>query len=466
MRAERSRAIGAAAMLWCAGAAQAAGSLDIPDTIGGYPTNVGLLFLGHSTSAQGAYPAKLVAALNDPAHPGDGRHYQPFHAVTGGDGGLLWSLLSVSPTDARYDRVMASQTVGESPQPQWCQTLDQQRWSCRRAKVEHLLTGTFPIPADGTCADATVNSCRQPATIACTWYDRNLPLAQNPVTQQLAPDACWAKMDYRVALLQDTSNRSWPLDDYDADGDVDANEFWPASRVPRARALPCPISGGVVSGAVDWNCNLLLDSGDALLAVSSGWLRTLAESLLDPARGAAALDGVIVSQKPVEMGQCQLWPLAERNTCNLDRHARRTPEWIAATPDRPLDHYYLPTVYWEHRQVEALLAAPALDPRILASSPGDSLALWNRSARCYADGLGAADWRIPAAVPGRPTVIAADDSEIDGVDADAVGCMVADHVHHNDAGGWMMADHWYAGLAAPLWTGTAQPIFADGFESP
>ena len=37
----------------------------------------------------------------------------------------------------------------------------------------------------------------------------------------------------------------------------------------------------------------------------------------------AALDAVLVSQKPVEMGQCQLWPLAERATCNADRHARR-----------------------------------------------------------------------------------------------------------------------------------------------
>jgi hypothetical protein len=39
-------------------------------------------------------------------------------------------------------------------------------------------------------------------------------------------------------------------------------------------------------------------------------------------------------------------------------------------------------------------------------------------------------------------------------------------VHHNEAGGWMMADHWYAALAAPLWDGGADRVFADGFESP
>lgn len=55
--------------------ATAGGSLGIPDTIDGYPSNVGLVILGHSTSAQGAYPAKLVSALNHAAHTADGRHY-------------------------------------------------------------------------------------------------------------------------------------------------------------------------------------------------------------------------------------------------------------------------------------------------------------------------------------------------------------------------------------------------------
>jgi hypothetical protein len=218
---------------------------------------------------------------------------------------------------------------------------------------------------------------------------------------------------------------------------------------------------------VDWNCNLALDAGDAAVDVYAGWLRQLADDLLDATRyGDAALDAVLVSQKPVEMGQCQLWPLAERTVCNADRHALRSPAQIEATPDRPLDHYYLPTVYWEYRAIETLFALPGLDARILANSPGEAKAMWERSAHCYATGIAVDDWRIPASVPGRSASIGADDSELDTgtPDADAVGCMVADHVHHNDAGGWMMADVWYAGLAAPLWTGVPDRVFAHGFE--
>jgi hypothetical protein len=449
--------------------ASAGGSLGIPDTINGYPTNVGLLILGHSTSAQGAYPAKLVATLNDPSHVADARHYLQFNAITGGDGGLLWSLVSVPPTDTRYHRATASQGVTESPQPQWCEDADTLRWSCRRAKVEHLLTGTFPIPGTGSCADVSVaNGCRQPATLACTWYDRTLPLAQNPVTQQLAPHECWQRMDYRIALVQDTSNRSWPIDDYDVSGALDAGDLWLASRILRSRALPCPASSGVIAGSVDWDCDLALDADDGELVVYAGWLRALASDLLDAARyGDAALDAVVISQKPTEMGQCQLWPAAERNACMTNPHALRTAQQIASTPDRPLDHYYVPTVYWEHRVIETLFATPGLDPRILATTPADARAMWDRSAQCYAAGLGAADWRIPAAVPGRPTTIAGDDSEIDtggGANANAVGCMVMDHIHHNDNGGWAMADVWYAGLAGPLWEGAPDLVLGDGFE--
>jgi hypothetical protein len=83
--------------LACAPSASAGGSLGIPTTIDGYPTNVGLLVLGHSTSAQGDYPAKLAAALNDPGNVGDGRSYMVLRAITGGDGGFLWSRLEVPP---------------------------------------------------------------------------------------------------------------------------------------------------------------------------------------------------------------------------------------------------------------------------------------------------------------------------------------------------------------------------------
>ncbi len=466
LRAARIAAIAAALI---GPHAHGAGALGIPDTIDGYPTNVGFLILGHSTSAQGAYPAKLVATLNDPSHVADGRHYVQFNAVTGGDGGLLWSLVSAPAGDTRYERVTASLGVGESPQPQWCEDASAMRWSCRRAKVEHLLTASFPIPASGTCGDVSVaNGCRQPATMSCTWYDRALPPAQNPVTQTLAPHDCWQRMDYRVALLQDTSNRSWPLDDYDVDGAVGTADFWLADRIPRSRALPCPASSGLVGSSVDWDCDLLLDADDAALTVYAGWLRELSTALVDDARyGSRALDAVLVSHKPVEMGNCQVWPVAERSTCSANRHAVRTAQQIAATPDRPLDHYYLPTVFWEYRSIEALFATAGLDPRIHASSPGDARAMWDRSARCYAAGLGAIDFTIPAAVPGRPTLIAADDSETDagaGADAGSVGCMVSDHVHHNDNGGWMMAEVWYAGLARLLWIGAADAVFANGFE--
>ena len=156
-------------------------------------------------------------------------------------------------------------------------------------------------------------------------------------------------------------------------------------------------------------------------------------------------------QKPLEMGQCHLYPPSEQPVCNANRHAIRTPAQIAATPGRPLDHYYVPTVYWEHRLVEDFLLFTdrgGTDPRIHPATPA-ARAMWDRSARCYAQGLVSSDWSIPATVPGRPTVVAADDSEMDGgasPNAATVGCMVADHVHHNDAGGWTMADVWYAGL--------------------
>lgn len=447
--------------------AAATGSLGIPDQINGYPTNVGFLILGHSTSAQGQYPAKLVSALNHASHTEDARHYSAFNAITGGDGGLLWSLVSVAPGDIRHARATASQAVGESPNPQWCESADTQRWSCRRAKVEQLLLGANPIPASGSCADVSVvNSCRLPSLSACTWYDRTLPLNQNPVTQQLSLHDCWLKMDYRIALIQDTSNRSWPVDDYNGDGQLDASDHWLASRI-RARALPCPTSSGVIGSSVDWNCDLALDSGDSAAAVYAGWLRELSTQLLDATRyGASALDFVFISVKPVEMGQCSLWPTPESTICQTNPHAMRTPAQIAATPSRPFDHYFVPTVQWELRVIEALFADPALDPRIHATTPGQPGAMLARSANCYGNGQSGADWSIPAAAPSRPTTVAPDDSETDGAggNADSEGCMIGDHVHHNDSGGWMMADVWFSGLADPLWAGMPELVFASGFE--
>jgi hypothetical protein len=449
--------------------AEANGNLGIPDSIDGYPVNLGLLIVGHSTSAQGAYPAKLVTALNDPSHVADGRHYVAFPAIVGGDGGLLWSVLSVTSDDFRYHRVTASQGPGESAQPQWCETADTLRWSCRRARVDHLLTGNFPIPDTGSCATANVDQvCAQAASVACTWYDRTRPLNQNPVTQNLSPHECWLRMDYRVALIQDTSNRSWPIDDDDNTGAMDANDRWVSTRILQSRALPCPASAGVIGTTIDWNCDLTIDADDGELGVYAGWLRRLAEDLLSPKRyGEAALDAVFIGHKPTEFGQCGLWPAAERPACQANPHALRTPQQIASTPGRPLDRYHVPSVFWEFRVLETLFATPGLDPRIRPAAPGQVRRLWDRSADCYASGVAADAWHVAPTVPGRPGAIAADDTEIDsgaGANANAVGCMVADHIHHNDNGGWLIADTWYQGLQGALWAPPGDALFADQFE--
>lgn len=438
-------------------AALAQGTLAIPHAIDGYPTNIGLLILGHSTSGQGAYPAKLAAALNENPSGADGRHYMVVTAITAGDGGLLWSLLSASPGDSRYDRVRASGGT------QWCEDAAGVRWSCRRAKLEHVLGGQFAVPATGTCSNpAFVSSCSAPAAMACTWFDRTLPIELNPVTQSLPPSQCLQRMDFVLALVQDTTSRSWPIDDFDGDGDVDDEELWPASRI-RAEALPCGGGGGVIDGMVDWDCDGGLGAGDVARDVYASWLETLALFLLTPDLGEAA-DFVLFGHKPLEMGQCSLYPESERATCLAGPHAVRSPEQIDATPDRPFDHYYVPTVYWEERSFSRLAALPGLDSRILAATPKNGLAMWQRSERCYSSGLTAGDWSIPTSIANRPGNVAADDSEADdGPDADAasVGCMTADHIHHNESGGWMMADVWYGALAPRLFPG----LFADGFES-
>lgn len=427
--------------------ARAGGSLGIPTEIDGYPTNVGLLVLGHSTSAQGDYPAKLAAALNDPGNVADGRHYMVLRAITGGDGGFLWSRLSVPPSDAQYDRVQASQATS-----QWCQDGTGVRWSCRRAKVERILTGVNPLPTTGTCGQTSVQNACSPgnsttATTACTWYDRSLPLGLNPVTQNLSYHDCWLKMDYHLALVQDTSNRSWPIDDYTANGVVDGADLWPATRIAAA-ARPCLGTSGVVNNSIDWNCDGLANATDAAHRNYASWLDRLGRDLVDTVRyGAAAAEHVFFMQKPVEMGQCNLWPTAEQATCNANPHAVRTPAQVASTPSRPYDHYYVPSVYWEFRAIDTVFFNPSVDPRLHKATPV-TRALWDRSARCYDIGLGAADWAIPAAVPGRPTSVDSDDVETHGTGGNAatVGCMVADHIHHNDPGGWAIADVWYAGL--------------------
>ena len=110
----------------------------------------------------------------------------------------------------QYDRVQASQGPGAMG-PQWCTDASGTRWSCRRAKAETILTGLSVLPPTGTCGDAALqNGCAPPALVACTFYDRTLPLPQNPVTQMLSSHDCWARMDYHLALVQDTVEPQLP----------------------------------------------------------------------------------------------------------------------------------------------------------------------------------------------------------------------------------------------------------------
>jgi hypothetical protein len=444
-----------------ASTAHAGGSLGIPTITGGYPTNVGLLIIGHSTSHSGGYPSKLVEALNDPGNVADGRHYFAMPAYTFSDGGFLWSRVSVAPTDPQYERVRASRGATATQVGQWCEDAGGTRWSCRRAKVDAILKGNAVLPTTGTCGQTNVqNGCgpltppspgKPPSTlISCTWYDRSRPLSENPVTQDLTLNACWLKMDYHLALIQDTTNRSWKVDDFTGDGLVNGQDLWPSSQMP-AEALPCKGTSGVVNGSVDWNCDGLANSSDAAHVNYASWLARLSRELLDSTRyGAGAVEHVFLTQKPLELGDCGLYPSGERTLCTsaTGRHAVRSSQQIAATPGRPFDHYYLPTVYWEHRAIEQIFANVNLDSRIHRATP-NARDMWNRSVKAYDVGLTASDWTIPASVPGRPGDVPADDTEVDSgtfANSGTVGSLLSDHVHHTDNGGWMMADVWYGGL--------------------
>ena len=410
------------------GAVAAGGSLGLPVLDGaGDPIDVGLLILGHSTSAAGDWPGKLAIALN--SDPADGRSYVVFRAITNGDGGFLWSQLAFAPGDLQYDRVQSSQFPS-----QWCQDNAGVRWSCRRLRLERGLTGSEPAPAE--CAPPS-NNCTPPVIASCVWHEGG--------QQFLQPNApfktCWDRMDVRLALVQDTTNRSWAVDDQNGDGAITADDWFLAADVnPLAR--PCGGGSGVIGPWVDWNCDGTLDAGDASADRYGDWMGALAADLLD-GFGSAGVGHVFFTPKPIEMNGC---PYYQGEPCTP--HGLRTP-----TASRPFDHYYLPTVYWEAVGLESLFARSDLDPRVHWAVPLDPIRMWDRSQQCYDVGIAAGDWTIPASA-GRPTSVPADDAEVDAnpASANAVGCMVADHVHHNEAGGWMMADVWYAGLR-PYLTG-------------
>jgi hypothetical protein len=158
------------------------------------------------------------------------------------------------------------------------------------------------------------------------------------------------------------------------------------------------------------------------------------------------VEHVFFSQKPIEMNACPYYP---GETCSF--HGIRTP-----TLKRPFDHFYFPTVYWELQGLESLFRQPDLDPRIHWATPQNHLRMWSRSVQCYDVGIPSGDWAVPLSA-GRPDSIAADDSENDASNSDLVGCVGADHVHHNEAGGWMMADVWYSGLRPYLQDSATPP---------
>ena len=405
--------------------ARAGGSIAFPVTDGaGQPVDVGLLILGHSTSATGDWPGKLARALNE--DPSDGRNYVVFRAITSGDGGFLWSALSFPPSDLQYDRVQGSQAAS-----QWCQDNSGVRWSCRRLRLERGLTGADPAPPE--CAPPN-NNCTPPLIASCVWHEGGQRFEEVNVDF----NTCWDRMDVRLALVQDTTNRSWAIDDNTGDGIVNDSDFFLVQDVNPA-GRPCGGTSGVIGNWVDWNCDGTISGAtDSSRTRYAAWLRGLAQDLLDTI-GTDHVDHVFFSQKPIEMNGCPYFP---GEPCSF--HGIRTP-----TPARPFDHFYFPTVYWELQGLESLFRQPDLDARIHWATPTNHLRMWNRSVQCYDVGIPSGDWTIPLSA-GRPASIAADDSENDAANSAAVGCVGADHVHHNEAGGWMMADVWYSGLRAYL----------------
>jgi len=413
-------------------AARAGGSLEIPVTDDeGQPLDVGILVLGHSTSAVGDWPGKLARVLN--GDPQDGRNYIVFRAITSGDGGFLWSALRFAPSDLQYDRVQASQQAS-----QWCQDASGIRWSCRRLRLERGLTGAEPAPPE--CAPPA-NTCTPPLIPSCVWHEGG----QRHEQTMVAFKTCWDHMDVRIAMVQDTTNRSWAVDDNTGDGVVSDLDFFLAQDASPA-GRPCGGGSGVVGPWIDWDCNGTMASpGDASRAAYGSWLGSLAHDLLETI-GDARVDHVFFSQKPLEMNGCPYYP---GEPCTL--HGARTP-----TLTRPFDRFYLPTVYWELQGLEALFQREDLDPRLHWATPRNHPLMWSRSVQCYVAGVPSTVWTIPPAF-GRPTSIASDDSENDAVNSAAVGCLGSDHVHHNEAGGWMMADVWYAGMRPYLQDPAAPP---------
>lgn len=401
--------------------------------------DVGVLIIGHSTSKTGDYPGKLVEALNGNIAQ-DGRNYVVFDGITLGDGGFLWDFLMLAQNDPQYARV-----ANAEPDHQWNADADNNRWSCRRLKLERYFSSVDPVGDLSVCPDSSPS-----ARMSCTYKE-----AGQTKTEDLSFADCWGKMDLHIALVQDTSNRSFPVDDYNASGDLDAADYLPLDTgVVATEAVPCGAGTLNPSGSVnlagrdylDFDCDGGLSDADLPQKVYAAWLHDLSEVLLVQ----YGVDHVFLSQKPMEIGSpCSfLFYPDEQGTCG--RHETRT-----ATADRPFDHFYTPTVYWEFGALEALFDTET-DNRVHRATYGSLMAMWDKSVQCYTNGLVDTDFTIPLAI-GRPSSVAADVTEDDAADpkaptgADTIGCMDGDHVHHTQAGGWMMADVWYQGLIEYLY---------------
>ncbi|OYW65173.1 MAG: hypothetical protein B7Y26_04945 [Hydrogenophilales bacterium 16-64-46] len=421
----------------CAGRGMAAETpLGIPALTDGYPTDVGLIIIGHSTSATGDYPAKLARTLNSTTS--DGRNYVVLPVIGRGDGGFLWSKTKIMPEDVLYNRITASEEG-----VQWEQTSDGARWSCRRLELDRAL---------GIAEETTACGDSQPEVVRCKYHDADGPQFGETWEE------CLQNMDVRIALVQDTSNRSWPIDDYNENGRVSPDDYFVADRVGDTDAMvdhACPPgyeSTGVLPyatrsdtvQAVDWNCdNNLSNIGDSAIRLAARWLVDLATHLR-----ANRTDYVFFTQKPMEMtGSTACDKFFPGENCANGLHESRLPSDI--TPSRPMTGYYLPSVYWEHRVMETLANMATFDAtRMFLINPDNTQYMWQQSVACYETGLVSANWAIPATLPPFQRTFSGDTGETDvwGGDSASRGCMAEDHVHHNTKGGWLMADVWYRGL--------------------
>ncbi len=389
----------------------------------GQPIDVGLLVLGHSSSDKGDWPGRLAIAMN--ADVANGRNFVVHRVIPGGGGGFMWTQLSWAPDDLQYHRVAAARGS------QYTEDENGNRISCRREMLERGLLGDIGLNGE---------ICAPPLITHCVWHD-----AEGRHDEASDFKQCWDRMDVRLALIMDTSGRDWPLDDVDGDGVMTDTDYFLADNIDPAGHACGNGQAGVIDGFIDWNCDGRLSHRDAAHTTYSTWLNSLSKDLLD-GFGESGVEHVFLMHKPIEVRGCDGYP-DEPNCAN---HTLRAP-----TPDRPFDHFFSPYVYWEHSGVRALLEQSNLDPRIHAASPGDPTRLWQRSAACYAAGISPQRWAMHA-VLGRPTeFVDADDHETHGLTGDSkvVGCNLDDHIHHNDAGGWMIADVWYESmrlyLAAP-----------------